>query len=98
MKLTQERYDFIMNVIRDNPNVKTRLKALRAAKKRFVLKEVPLGYRSTKIGYVHHYTRSVRVQFGCPKGYMRYAWVVMFEPMDYEKAHEFNIQRFGRLI
>jgi hypothetical protein len=98
MKLTQERFDFIQKVIDENPNVKTRIKALRASKKKFVLKEISLGYRGGKVHELHQYARSSRLQIGSPKGYMRYVWAVIFDPLTTEEVWKFNKQTFGRYM
>lgn len=97
MKLTTEKHQKVLDIIHEHRLTKDRIKAL----KRFGFKvvEYPLKWGSRAcIGITHYYARSARIQVGCPKGYMKYAWMVIFDPADFEYVHDLNRKTFGRTL
>lgn len=96
MKLTPEKYQKVWDVIDEHRLITDRVRALR--KLRFKVIQCPVGRGRACVGLLHHYTKSVRMQIGSPKGYLKYAWVVMFNPMDYVKVHEYNRKTFGQAL
>ena len=82
-----------MNIINENRLIMDRVKALK--KRRYTLIQCPLPKGRACVGIIHDYAHSTRMQIGSPKGYLRYAWVVMFSPMPYDKVHELNLKTFG---
>jgi len=60
------------------------------SKKGYQLILCSIKYGRMPVGKIHEYKNSCRLQVGSPKGYLRYSWMVMFDPLPYEKIKELN--------
>ena len=88
MKLTKQRAAAVRKVINKHRLIGDRTKEL--SKKGYQLKLCSLTKGRTPTGKIHEYKHSCRLQIGYPKGYYKYTWVVVFEPLPYEKIKELN--------
>jgi hypothetical protein len=88
MKLTKQRASAIRKVIDQNHHIADRTKIL--SKRGYQLISCSLKYGRSPVGKIHEYKHSCRLQVGSPKGYLRYSWMVMFEPASSMKIRELN--------
>jgi hypothetical protein len=69
------------------------------AKKGYTVQLCSLNMKGgSPVGKIHEYKRSCRLQVGSPYGYMKYGWVVMFDPLPYDEIKKLNEIYFGNLV
>ena len=88
MKLTKQRAFAVRKVIDKHRLIQDRVREL--DKRGYELKLCSLMRGRTPVGKIHEYKNSCRLQIGSPKGYIKYGWVVMFDPLPSEKIRELN--------
>jgi len=96
MKLTKQRATAVRNVINKYRLIMDRVKEL--DKRGYELKLCSLVRGRAPVGKIHEYKHSCRLQVGSPQGYMRYGWVVMFDPLPYNEIKKLNEIYFGNLV
>lgn len=88
MKLTKQRAAAVRKVIDKYRLISERTAEL--SKRGYQLKLCSLMKGRSLVGKIHKYKYSCRLQVGSPRGYIKYGWVVMFDPLPYEKIKELN--------
>lgn len=94
MKLTKKRAEAIRKVINENRLIADRVGILDKRGYKLELCSHLMRGRAI-VGKIHEYKKSCRLQIGSPSGYMRYGWVVMFDPEPWEKINKLNKQYFS---
>lgn len=88
MKLTKQRAFAVRKVINEHRLIQDRVREL--DKRGYEMKLCSLMRGRTPVGKIHEYKHSCRLQVGSPRGYIKYGWVVMFDPLLYERITELN--------
>lgn len=97
MKLTKKRAEAVRKVIGEHRLIQDRARIL--DKRGYKVIQCPIFMRGrAPVGIIHEYKRSCRLQIGSPSGYMKYAWVVVFDPLSMYEIHNLNFQYFGNFL